>query len=300
MLNRVSTEFSIRDLENLSGVKAHTIRIWEKRYSLLSPKRTASNIRLYDIEALRKLLNTSWLLQNGHKISKIASMSDEEMLLKVREASVRETSLPHLHNELKVAMLSFDEQAYNQVVDQLEQEMTFRQIFINVFIPFLEDVGLWWMTDVIKPAHEHFVSNLIRQKLFANIEKASRLDPSNNNELYVLFTPMNEIHDLGLLFVHYELLLRGKHSIYLGQSVPINDLTLVDKNGKACTYVCASSVLPDLEHLPYLVMELHGKLIDSERDQLVMFGHRISSAEQLPELPQVKYFPDLNKYLEDF
>lgn len=297
MLDGIKTEFSIRDLENLSGVKAHTIRMWEKRYELLEPKRTDSNIRLYDITGLRKLLNTSWLLQQGYRISKVAGMSEDEINLKIREGAVNTVSNDLVTNQLKLAMLDFDEQKFNHVLDRLELEMSFREIFVSIFIPFLDNVGRWWMTDVIRPAHEHFVSNLIRQKLMANIEKASRMERQDTTRMYVLFTPINEIHDLGLLYAHYEILLRGIRSVYLGQSVPINDLALVEHTGMDCTYVCSATIRPETEHINYFLFELHQKLVKSEREHLVLFGQKIQPISELPELPQTQYFEGLHDFI---
>lgn len=299
MLDAIQTEFSIRDLENLSGVKAHTIRIWEKRYDLLEPKRTDSNIRFYDLEGLRKLLNTSWLIQQGFKISKVAKMSASEMQLEVRDAVSRVESVDYVHNRLKLAMLAFDEVQFNAVIDQLEHEMTFREIFQKVFVKFLESVGFWWATEVIRPAHEHFISSLIRQKLYVQIDKATRLGDIDSDDVYVLFTPINEIHDLGLLYAHYELLLRGKRSIFLGQSVPVSDLCLVEKGASSHHYVCAATIKPEIDHVASFVYDLHEKLIGRKNDHLILFGPKVQSNSQLPELSQVSYFDTLSDFLKD-
>jgi methanogenic corrinoid protein MtbC1 len=228
----------------------------------------------------------------------VAKMTDEEVKLQVREASVEDLSLEYVHNQLKLAMLAFNEVQFNQVIDQLEDQMSFREIFQNVFVSFLESVGTWWMTDVIRPAHEHFVSNLVRQKLFAQIDKTVRLGTIDESEVYVLFTPTNEIHDLGLLYVHYELLLRAKRSIFLGQSVPINDLTLVEKGKASHHYICATTIRPETEHVGYYIYELHQKLLSRKNDHLVLFGAKVREKKSLPELSNTQYFDSMADFLE--
>ena len=223
-LNNIKTDFTIKDLENLTGIKAHTIRIWEKRYQLLTPKRTNGNIRYYDTKNLQKLLNVSLLNKNNYKISKIAELSEEAIILMSRELANKNALIDDSINSFKMAMFTFDQALFNQTYNQLLINKTFRDVFKDVFIPFLEQIGLMWQTDTLTPSHERFISNLISQKIQINSEKTQQNLLVDESQTYVLFLPDNEIHELGLMYLNYELSLRGKKTIYLGQSIPLNSL----------------------------------------------------------------------------
>ena len=186
-LNNIRQEFTIKDLENISGVKAHTIRIWEKRYNLLTPKRTDTNIRLYSNKNLEKLLNIVLLNNNNFKISKIAKMSEEELISQCKEMAINFLHKDEAINSFKLAMFSFDTVLFNETYDKLLLKMTFREVFKDVFIPFLEHIGLLWHTDTLIPAYEHFVSNLITQKIQINTEKITS-KTSKSPKTYTLFT----------------------------------------------------------------------------------------------------------------
>ncbi len=164
-MNNVKKFFSIRDLENLSGIKAHTIRIWEKRYNLLTPERTATNIRTYSLASLQKLLNITLLYNNGTKISKIAKIPEENIPLMAREIVAKNSVKNHAINAFKLAMINFDQTLFFNTYNSLLAERSFRDIFIEVFIPLLNELGLLWQTDTISPSHEHFITNLIKQKV---------------------------------------------------------------------------------------------------------------------------------------
>ena len=196
-MNNIKTTFSIKDLENLSGIKAHTIRIWEKRYNLLEPMRTDTNIRLYDIQNLQKLLNVVLLTEFGYKISRISKLSAIEIENYVRKVQNEKTANNHALSAFKMAMLNFDQQLFLNTYDELLSEKDFGVVFLETFIPLLEEIGILWTTNTISPSHEHFISYLIKHKILVNIEKhvSNNLDTSEN--VYVLFLPENEIHDLG-------------------------------------------------------------------------------------------------------
>ena len=158
-LNNIKQRFTIKDLENISGVKAHTIRIWEKRYNLLIPKRTETNIRYYTIENLQKILNIVFLNNNDFKISKIAKMSEDEIILHSRELALSAFVNDDAINSLKISMFQFDKSLFNATYSKLLQHKTFREIFNDIFVPFLDHIGLLWQTDTLLPAHEHFITN---------------------------------------------------------------------------------------------------------------------------------------------
>lgn len=217
--------FQIRDLEQFTGVKAHTIRVWERRYNLLKPQRTDTNIRTYDIDELKTILNVAYLNQHGLKISKIAAMPVEERERAVQEMAVRESSTDGILNTLVMAMLSFDEELFERTCDEHARLHGFRSLVEDILARLMERIGLLWQSSAICPAQEHFVSNLFRQRLIvaaASLPKAAAGGPLN-----VLYLPEDEIHELGLLYVHYLLRAQGQRTVYLGQSVPRGDLMQV-------------------------------------------------------------------------
>ncbi|WP_435415152.1 MerR family transcriptional regulator [Polaribacter aestuariivivens] len=271
-MNNIKQDFTIKDLENISGIKAHTIRIWEKRYNLLQPKRTDTNIRYYSHSNLQKLLNVVLLNKNNYKVSKIAKMNDEEIKLQARELAFAEAIDDEAINSFKLAMLQFDKALFNNTYDQLLHKKTFREIFKDVFIPFLDHIGLLWQTDTVLPAHEHFISNLIAQKIHINTEKLQYSIPKSN-KTYVLFLPENEIHELGLLYLNYELVLRGTHTIYLGQSLPLDNLSYFFENKREITFVTSLTVQPyDDKLIPYF-KEIEG-VLQNTHHKFIAIGYK--------------------------
>src|SRR6476620_6390628 len=208
-MNNIKNVFSIKDLENLSGIKAHTIRIWEKRYNILSPTRSNTNIRSYSTADLQKLLNITLMHNYGYKISKVVQMSDSELIKSIKTVTASKMVQTQALNAFKMAMINFDERLFLSTYDQLLGNKPFHEIFYEVFIPLLEEIGILWQTNTISPAHEHFISHQIRMRLLLNIYNMQRQNDLNTNKVYVLFLPLNEIHELGLLYINYELLLHG-------------------------------------------------------------------------------------------
>lgn len=276
-LNNIKQDFTIKDLENISGIKAHTIRIWEKRYNLLEPKRTDTNIRFYSTQNLQKLLNIVLLNNNSFKISKIAKMSEEELVMQSREMVLETAINDEAINAFKLSMFQFDKILFNNTYNKLLLKKTFREIFREVFIPFLDQIGLLWQTDTLTPAHEHFISNLIVQKIQINTEKL-QYTISNTNKSYVLFLPENEIHELGLLYLNYELVLRGFHTIYLGQSLPLNNLDYFFKNkGKIC-FLTSLIVKPDTNKVESYFKEID-TILKGTNHELIAIGRKTQLVE---------------------
>ena len=215
-------KYSIKELEQLSGIKAHTIRIWEKRYKLIDPSRTTTNIRFYSDEDLKKIINVSLLNNNGIKISKIADMSLDALSKKVMEISeVQHDATVHI-DQMVVAMIDMEEEMFERILNNIILRFGFEKTITDVVYPFLEKIGILWQTHNITPAHEHFISNLIRQKIIVAIDGLPI--PPKTAKKIILFLPEGEMHEMGLLFYHYLTRKNGHRTYYLGQNVPHEDL----------------------------------------------------------------------------
>ena len=164
-MKRIKGTFSIKNLENITGIKAHTLRIWEKRYNLLQPERTDTNIRRYSLESLKKLLNITLLYNQGFKISKIAKLDENEIPILVRDIALKSSSEQVSINALKLAMVNFDTVMFDITFDELIRQHDFGFIFINIFMPLMRELGILWQTGAISPSHEHFITNLVKQKI---------------------------------------------------------------------------------------------------------------------------------------
>lgn len=205
---------------------AHTLRIWEQRYGIINPKRTVTNIRYYTDEDLKSLLNIALLNKNGFKISKIAGMSGEEVAQKV--AAISEVNFENATqlDALTISMIEMDESKFEKIVSTNIEQYGFERTMLEVINPFLEKLGLLWLTGSINPAQEHFISSLIRRKIMVAIDHEPIVtDPSVPK--YLLYLPENETQELSLLFMHYLLKARGKRVVYLGQNIPFEDLRTV-------------------------------------------------------------------------
>lgn len=218
-------KFTIKDLENLSGIKAHTIRIWEQRYSFLKPQRTSTNIRYYSNHELKMLLNISLLNKYGYKISHINRMSNDELREKTLTLTGAEAQQERIINELIQHMIDVELDGFEKVLDQHIQTKGVEKTITYIIFPFLERIGILWLTDHINPAQEHLITNIIRQKLIVGIDGA--ITPLSLKTKMLLFLPENEHHEIGLLFLQYLLKTRGVKVIYLGASVPVKDLDYV-------------------------------------------------------------------------
>lgn len=260
-MNNIKSSFSIKDLENLSGIKAHTIRIWEKRYNLLEPERTDTNIRTYNLENLQKLLNISFLNNNGYKISKIASLGNSKMPMLVKEIAEKNNIQTQAINAFKLSFLNFDQTLFYKTYNSLIKEQSFKEIFYQIFIPLLSEIGMLWQTNTITPAHEHFITTLLRQKILIHTELIqAQLDPTSKTT-FVLYLPDNEIHELGLMFINYELISNGYESIFLGQSVPIDSLKDLISHNDEIVFVSYFTIKPEKEQLMAYLQEFNEKIL---------------------------------------
>jgi DNA-binding transcriptional MerR regulator len=296
MVNTIKSRFSIKDVENLSGVKAHTIRIWEKRYTLFEPKRTETNIRYYTTTDLKKILNVAFLVEKGMRISKISKLNNEEL----RESIVLEisnsTTSNSYENSILLAMINFDQFQFETIYNTLTTEFSFREIFNDLFIPLLNKIGLQWQSNTITPAHEHFISNLIYQKLHVNIEKVSQTEIAKTDKIFVLFLPMNEIHDLGLLYIQYELNLKGYKTIYLGNSVPIESLESIKDLYNNITYISYFTIYPAIDQVENYLGNFNDRYLQND-NELWILGRNTSVLTSSNTVKNIRPFKDLKSIL---
>lgn len=224
--------YSIKDLERLSGIKAHTIRIWEKRYGVIVPERSDTNIRTYCDTDLKRLLNIAILNNNGFKISRIATLQQEELHEKVREVCETHCNYTSEIDRLIVCMVDIDELKFEKILSDNILRYGFEDTILEIIYPFLVKIGVMWQTGSINPAQEHFMSNLIRQKLIVAIDGLLPT-PAGQSKVFTVFLPEGELHELGMLFYNYVIRKNGHTVVYLGQSVPLLDVQQVAHIRKA-------------------------------------------------------------------
>ena len=288
-------EFSIKELESFTGIKAHTIRIWEQRYGILSPVRSDTNIRIYTDKDLKILLNVSLLNNLGHKISNISKMSEEEVADLIAKYSSPEHTDHKMMHTLKLSMLHYDETSFNNFVDPFIEQNGLEAAFKQVFLPFLRQIGYLWQTDAICPAQEHFISNLVRQKMFAQIER-EKVNPPDKDTTFVLFLPDLEIHEISLIMMQFILKQRGYKTILLGQSVPMDDLLDVHKRLGSVEFVSIFTTNP-----PSVLAEDYLKKIVQMFDQTDCFFHLTGYSLKDIKSPNIQYiqiYPNMELMLQ--
>ena len=218
------TVYSINDIEALTGVKAHTIRIWEKRYNLINPKRTETNIRYYEDEDLKKLLNIALLNRNGFKISVIAKMTPEEMMDKVATLTEVDIDYDDQIDTLTLSMIELDENKFNRIIDKHIQEKGFENTLFEIVFPLLDKVSGMWMSGSFKRVHEYFLSFMIRRKIVAAIENIKDEDCKSNGKRVLIFLLNESIFGLSFILAHFLLRKRGFKVTNIGNSVLPQDI----------------------------------------------------------------------------
>ena len=243
-------QYSIKDLEKLCGIQAHTIRIWEKRYQLIAPQRTNTNIRIYTDEDLKKLLNVAVLNHNGLKISRIVKLNDQQINDRIMELTSDVSAASGHIDNLVFAMVELNEIKFETIIQSIIDQIGFEEAFVSVVYPFLNKVGILWQTGYINPSQEHFASNIIKRKLFVAIDQL-QLNPSASAK-FIVFLPEGEYHELGLLFYTYILKKSGLYPVYLGQTVPLQDVVTVQKSyGAMYLLTMITTSLQDMDYADY-------------------------------------------------
>ncbi len=271
-------QYSIKEVETLSGVKAHTLRIWEQRYDFLKPKRTDTNIRYYTDEQLRLLLNIGTLNRNGMKISKIAELGKENLGAHVLNLYEETEHATHLLDALIHSMLDFDEQRFEKTLNSAIKKMGFQEAFTQLIFPFLSRTGVLWTAGEVRVAQEHFISNLVRRKIMVAIDK-QQLKLTKNSKKIILFLPEGENHELQLLFSDFLLREKNHQTAYLGASLPLNELGFItDKFKPDYLVVFATVPLQQMSFHTYL------KKLSSlyPRTKVIAGGTQLDSTDKLP------------------
>ena len=259
--------FSISDLEQLSGIKAHTIRMWEQRYGLLRPVRTATNIRIYSNDDLRRLLNVSTLCGRGQRISQVAKLNDAEISEAVLACCDDVHDYHHQVNALLAAMLGFDEPHLDQLLSEAADYLGFENMMLRVAYPLLQRIGLMWLAGTVDLAQEHMLAHLLRQKLLAATDALPAVPTTARR--WVLFLPADELHELALLFMNYLLRARGQHTLYLGQNLPTAGLANVGGSYQPDAVVTVLTTQPERGRVADFARELRDLFPAS---QLVLYG----------------------------
>ncbi len=300
-MNRIKSTFSIKNLENISGIKAHTIRIWEKRYNLLQPERTDTNIRRYSLSSLQKLLNITLLYNHGFKISKIASLEEGEIPIMVRDIALKSTSEQVAINALKLAMVNFDYVMFDATYDEIASKYEFDYIFINIFMPLMKELGILWQTGAISPSHEHFITNLVKQKIHIQTELIQRKQtPQENQKVFVLFLPENEIHELGVLFLNYYILSQNFKTIFLGQSLTTESLNTVMTFGDSLTFVTYLTVEPNKNEIDGYLKDFQDTILEGTESSLNILGPLQMSINRASVPAQVKLHSTFESFRLEF
>lgn len=296
-MGNIKNIFTTADFENITGIKAHTIRIWEKRYKLFQPEKAARNIRHYDLVALQKLLNIALLQKQGYKISKIAKLTDTEIAQTASTFVNAKIEDEYILSQLKLAMFGFDTALFNQVYQQSLAQNTFRTVFIKIFAPFLHFLGELWHTHSINAAHEHFITNLMYQKIQVEIEKLPLSNKEADKPTFILYLPEEEMHEIGLLFLNYELRQQGFHTIYLGRSIPFDDLFKLNTVAPLIHWVSVFTLTP-INHIAqdYLI-QVDALLLDNQH-QFWAIGHNLKNIDTTNLSNQIKLFPSIKAVVE--
>lgn len=287
--------YSIKDLEQLSGIKAHTLRIWEQRHNLLSPKRTETNIRYYDDDDLKLILNVALLNDNGFKISKIAVMSGAEIKQNVIQLTDRSLTHDDQIHALTICMIEMDEERFDKVLSTNIIKIGFEQTMLNIIYPFMSKIGVLWQTGAINPAQEHFISNLIRQKLIVAIDGQIY---KNGGKKFLLFLPEAELHEISLLFAAYLIKLKGHKVIYLGQNTPNEDLLTVYRLHQPDFLMTVITTSPSSENIQEYINLLSERFSQSK---ILLTGYQVVGQDlNFPEnVIVMNYIRSIIEYLTE-
>ncbi len=285
--------YSISDLEKLSGIKSHTIRIWEQRYDILRPKRTDTNIRFYEDEDLQQLLNVALLNRHGFRISKIAEMSKEDLAEQVSTVSNFKFDMDAQLDVLTLSVIEMDEVKFSRIFDNHVEQLGFERAMLEVVYPFMEKLSLLWLTGSIKPVQENFITQLIRNKLIAAIEKEPLV--SDRKALkFVLYLPKDEQQELSILFMQLLIKKRGYRVVNLGANLALVDLKDACQIHQPDFVFTVLSETFNREPLQRYLTNLQAAVPNSH---LLLTGYLMAS-QHIANLPNTTILPSLDDTLK--
>lgn len=288
----MNSKYSIKDLEKLSGIKAHTLRAWEQRYNLIEPHRTDTNIRYYVDDHLKKILNIAVLVKSGMRISKVADLSTEEIRAAVIDAGRYQGNYESQINAFKIAMIDYDEYLFESIFNKCLIQFGTEETLTKILGKFIQEIGLLWQAGAINVSNEHFISNLVKQKLFAIIDQTILPQVSSSSKSYVLYLPAEELHELGLLYLYYYLKKTGNRVIYLGQSVPIEYLKEVSEKTKVDQFISIFTTTPHFDEID-LYFEKIGEMFNDENYRFFVTGIQFSNYDGKDTPKQVQIAPSI-------
>lgn len=290
----MESKYSIKDLEHLSGIKAHTLRAWESRYGIIEPRRTPTNIRYYVDDDLKRILNVAVLVKGGMRISNVARMSPEELRSAVIDAGRYQGNYESQINALKISMLEFDEYLFDSIFNKCLIQFGTDETLTKILAPFIYEIGTLWQTGAITVANEHFISSMVKQKLFSIIDQTILPPPKEKRKGFILYLPSGELHELGLLYLYYFLKKRGHRVIYLGQSVPMEYLREVALKTGMDNLISIFTSSPHYEELD-LYFERLSEMFDPENFRFFVTGYQCLEANATSVPPNVKILENLEK-----
>jgi len=293
-VNKMSQKLSIKELETLSGIKAHTLRIWEQRYGILKPERSDTNIRYYNNDDLKRILNISLLNNNGYKISKIAAYTYEQLLIEAEKFLNDFTKESYQIENLTLCLMDLNDERFEKTINNAVMHFGFENTIEKILFPFLRQMGNMWQVGMINPAQEHYISNLIRQKIIVGIDKLTP-NPIQHPKTYLFFLPSNEMHEMGLLYANFLCKSRGHKCVYLGQSVPLEDVVTLAHATKPDIIVSViTSKIPDVELSEYFKLLIE-KI--SNTNFLISGRQVVLSDEKLDNINiRIKIFEDFKDF----
>lgn len=294
------SKYSIKELERLSGIKAHTIRIWEQRYQIIKPKRTDTNIRYYEDDHLKKILNVANLVKNGMKISKVANLSESSLKEAILDNGNYNSNYDKYVSALKIAMIDYDEELFSSIFDKCIGLYGIDETLVNVLGVFLQQIGDLWLSDSINITNEHFVSNLVKQKLFFLVDQLVIPKTETEESSFILYLPSGELHELSLLYIYYVLKKKGFRAIYLGQSVPIKSLVAISEKTGIKKFVSIFTSNPH-ETQMFEYLENFKAAFGSNTVSLHCAGSQLKNIEESElDTSFVSTFPNIQMLAENF
>jgi DNA-binding transcriptional MerR regulator len=295
----MNSKYSIKDLEKLSGIKAHTLRAWEQRYTLIEPKRTETNIRYYTDDHLKRILNIAVLVKSSMRISKVAELNDEDLRAAVIDAGRYQGNYESQINAFKIAMLEYDEYLFDSIFNKCLIQFGTEETLSKILGKFIHEIGLLWQAGAISVSNEHFISSLVKQKLFSIIDQTILPQRTEKTKNYVLYLPADELHELGLLYVYYYLKKSGHRVIYLGQSVPMQYLKEVSEKTHVDRFISIFTTTPHFEELDYY-FEKMGEMFNNENYKFFLTGIQFQNYDGSKVPEHVEIIPDIESLKKTF